>query len=120
MTLLGVLILAFLFIHLKDFWWQYKYSGSYQFEVDANRNRNIYALVAEQFSSTFSLVAYMTGLLALFFHLKHGFQSAFQTFGVRSQKIYAFHQSGGFGLLDRRAARIRLNACLAVFLQLVL
>jgi succinate dehydrogenase / fumarate reductase cytochrome b subunit len=95
MTLLGVLILAFLFIHLKDFWWQYKYSGSYQFEVDANGNRNIYALVAEQFSSTFSLVAYITGLLALFFHLKHGFQSAFQTLGLDHKKYTPFIKVAG-------------------------
>ncbi|MCG8309298.1 MAG: succinate dehydrogenase cytochrome b subunit [Cytophagales bacterium] len=86
MTLLGILILAFIFMHLKDFWWQYKHDGGYQFVEDANGNRDIYALVVQQFGSTFTLVTYLVGLLALYFHLKHGFQSAFQTLGLEHHK----------------------------------
>jgi succinate dehydrogenase / fumarate reductase cytochrome b subunit len=86
MTLLGILILAFLLMHLKDFWWQYKHDGGYQFVMDANGNRDIYMRVIEQFSTTTTLVIYMIGLVALFFHLKHGFQSAFQTLGLDHQK----------------------------------
>jgi succinate dehydrogenase / fumarate reductase cytochrome b subunit len=86
MTLLGVLILAFLFIHLKDFWWQYKHGGGVVFDIDANGNRDIYALVVTQFKTTFALVSYLIGLIALFFHLKHGFQSAFQTLGLEHKK----------------------------------
>lgn len=86
MTLLGILILAFLFMHLKDFWWQYKYGGGYEFTLDANGNRDIYALVIQQFNTTASLVLYLIGLAALFLHLKHGFQSAFQTLGLEDQK----------------------------------
>ena len=86
MTLLGTLILAFLLIHLKDFWWQYKYGGGYEFVQDANGNRDIYALVIEKFKTPFALVAYLLGITALFFHLKHGFQSAFQTLGLEHHK----------------------------------
>ena len=86
MTLLGLLILAFLFIHLKDFWWQYKYHGGYEFQIDADGNRDIYALVIEQFKTPFALVSYLIGLIALFFHLKHGFWSAFQTLGLDHKK----------------------------------
>lgn len=86
MTLLGILILAFLFIHLKDFWWQYKHDGGYQFVEDANGNRDIYALVIQQFKTPFALVSYLIGLVALYFHLKHGFQSAFQTLGLEHSK----------------------------------
>ena len=86
MTLLGVLILAFIFLHLKDFWWQYKHDGGYQFVEDANGNRDIYALVVEQFKTTGSLISYLVGLVALFFHLKHGFQSAFQSLGLEHHK----------------------------------
>ena len=39
MTLLGMLILAFILLHLKDFWWQYKHEGGYQFVEDVNGNR---------------------------------------------------------------------------------
>ncbi len=86
MALLGILVLAFILLHLKDFWWQYKFGGSYQFSEDANGNRDIYALVIQQFSTTFGLASYLIGLLALFFHLKHGFQSAFQTLGINHNK----------------------------------
>jgi succinate dehydrogenase / fumarate reductase, cytochrome b subunit len=86
MTLLGVLILAFLFLHLKDFWWQYKHDGGYQFVEDANGNRDIYALVIQQFKTPPALITYLIGLIALFFHLKHGFQSAFQTLGLEHHK----------------------------------
>ena len=86
MTLLGVLILAFILMHLKDFWWQYKHAGGYQFVEDANGNRDIYALVVEKFKDTISMVLYLIGLVALFYHLKHGFQSAFQTLGLEHQK----------------------------------
>lgn len=86
MTLLGILILAFILLHLKDFWWQYKHNGGYQFVEDTNGNRDIYALVIQQFKTTFALISYLIGLLALFFHLKHGFQSAFQTLGLEHYK----------------------------------
>ena len=86
MTLLGMLILAFLLLHLKDFWWQYKHEGGYQFVEDANGNRDIYVLVIKQFKTTFALISYLIGLLALYFHLNHGFQSAFQTLGLEHKK----------------------------------
>lgn len=82
MTLLGSLIFIFLIIHLKDFWWQYKFSGGYEFEIDDNGNRDIYQLVVMQFQYTYVMVTYVIGLVALAIHLWHGFQSAFQTLGL--------------------------------------
>jgi succinate dehydrogenase / fumarate reductase cytochrome b subunit len=86
MTLLGLFILAFILMHLKDFWWQYKHEGGYQFVEDANGNRDIYVLVIKQFKTTFALISYLIGILALYFHLSHGFQSAFQTLGLEHKK----------------------------------
>lgn len=86
MTLLGLLVLAFILLHLKDFWWQYKHDGGYQFVQDANDNKDIYILVVQQFKTTFGLVSYLIGLVALFLHLNHGFQSAFQTLGLEHKK----------------------------------
>jgi succinate dehydrogenase / fumarate reductase cytochrome b subunit len=86
MTLLGTLILAFILLHLKDFWWQYKHDGGYQFVNDANGNKDIYMLVVQQFKTIDALVIYLVGLLALYFHLNHGFQSAFQTLGFEHKK----------------------------------
>ena len=86
MTLLGVLILAFILLHMKDFWWQYKHNGGYVFTNDAEGHRDVYKLVIEQFHNPFVLVSYLVGLVALFFHLKHGFWSAFQTLGLDHKK----------------------------------
>ena len=86
MTLLGSIILIFIVLHLKDFWWQYKHDGGYQFVVDANGNKDIYMLVVQQFKTTFALVTYLIGLTALYLHLNHGFQSAFQTLGLEHHK----------------------------------
>ncbi len=82
MMLLGSLILIFLILHLKDFWWQYKFGGGYEFTLDDEGNRDLYKLVTAQFKFTFSLVAYLIGIVALSLHLWHGFQSAFQTLGI--------------------------------------
>jgi succinate dehydrogenase / fumarate reductase cytochrome b subunit len=86
MILLGSLVLIFLIIHLKDFWWQYKFGGGYEFEIDSNGNKDIYKLVVVQFKYTYVLVAYLIGLIALSMHLWHGFQSAFQTLGLNHQR----------------------------------
>ncbi len=86
MTLLGILVLALILIHLNHFWWQYKHDGGYQFVDDANGNKDIYMLVVEKFKTPFALISYLIGLLALYFHLNHGFQSAFQTLGLEHKK----------------------------------
>ena len=86
MTLLGMLVLAFILLHLKDFWWQYKHNGGHVFTEDANGNKDIYALVIQQFKTPFGLVSYLIGLVALYFHLSHGFQSSFQTLGLEHSK----------------------------------
>ena len=86
MMLLGSLVFFYILIHLKDFWWQYKVGGSYQFDIDSNGNRDLFTLVVEQFQSPVTLGIYLAGLLGLSIHLWHGFQSAFQTLGIEHQR----------------------------------
>jgi succinate dehydrogenase / fumarate reductase cytochrome b subunit len=86
MMLLGTLVFFYIVIHLKDFWWQYKIGGGYQFVTDANGNRDLFALVMEQFQSPVTLGIYLVGLLGLSIHLWHGFQSAFQTLGIEHHR----------------------------------
>lgn len=86
MFVLGLLVFAFLFLHMKDFWWKYKFGGGYVFEMDVNGNRDLYSLVVEQFGYLFTVVAYLIGLVALGLHLAHGFQSAFQTLGIEHKQ----------------------------------
>ncbi len=90
MYILGLLIFAFLFIHLKDFWWVYKVLHVDLPKDHLGENRDLYALVVAQFKTTFGLVTYLIGLVALFYHLTHGFESAFETLGWDHKKYTPF------------------------------
>jgi succinate dehydrogenase / fumarate reductase, cytochrome b subunit len=58
--------------------------------TDANGNevqvavmKNLYAVVDEAFDQSWLVALYLIGMIALAYHLVHGFQSAFQTMGWR-------------------------------------
>ena len=91
MALLGTLVLAFLCIHMGDFWFKMKFGGSgaldmvsypgYEGEV-----KNLYEKVVLSFKNPLIVGIYLIGLIALSLHLLHGFQSAFQTLGLNHKK----------------------------------
>lgn len=88
MALLGTLILLFLIIHLAHFWVKSrKIVGSLEeYNLDPAGQENLYALMVEVFRSPIVVVIYVLGCFALFWHLLHGFKSAFQTFGINHRK----------------------------------
>ena len=49
------------------------------------------------FSEWYIVALYMVGLIALFWHLLHGFQSAFQTFGLNHKKYTPIIKAIGAG-----------------------
>lgn len=90
MALLGILIFAFLCIHMGDFWLKMKmnrlplvdsYAG-----YDGIGVKDLYGRVSIAFKQLWIVVVYLIGLFALAFHLLHGFQSAFQTLGINHKK----------------------------------
>ena len=54
-----------------------------------------YQIVVEAFSSTVYSVFYLVAMILLGFHLNHGFQSAFQTFGWNNKKYFPFIEKLG-------------------------
>jgi len=92
MALLGTLILAFIFIHMGDFWWKMKFtdyfSGDLMVASEALGHdvKDLYARVAAAFQNPLIVVAYVIGQLVLAFHLWHGFGSGFVTLGVNNTK----------------------------------
>lgn len=78
MTMLGTLILLFLIIHLKHFWVVSRFIGLEETSYGAG---NLYIEMQEVFSVGWVVVVYLLGVFSLGWHLLHGFQSAFQTFG---------------------------------------
>jgi succinate dehydrogenase / fumarate reductase, cytochrome b subunit len=88
MALLGTLILAFILIHMGDFWFKMKFTNelglkSYDGVIEV---KDLYARVTTAFSQLWIVAVYLIGLLVLSFHLWHGFQSAFQTLGLNHKK----------------------------------
>ncbi|HTP78903.1 MAG TPA: succinate dehydrogenase cytochrome b subunit [Bacteroidota bacterium] len=83
----GSVVLFFLVVHLRMFFIPTRFA-----EVKPSS----YALVQEAFSNAWYTGFYIVALVILGYHLRHGFQSAFQTLGLRN-KQYA-------GLIDLVAA----------------
>lgn len=75
MALLGSLIFFFIGIHMSNFWYKFKF-GSH----DVSES---YTMVDVSFSQPLIVVFYAAAQIVLAYHLLHGFQSAFQTLGLR-------------------------------------
>lgn len=86
MALLGVLIFAFLLIHMGDFWWKLKFGEVPLVKYGDLIIKDAHLKVSDTFSKIPFVIVYLIGLLALAFHLLHGFSSAFQTLGWRHKK----------------------------------
>jgi len=79
MALLGTLILVFLVIHMKAFWYEMHWG---ELGVDADGNKDLYTLVAAAFTQTWYVALYVVMMGVLAFHLLHGFASSFQSLGL--------------------------------------
>jgi succinate dehydrogenase / fumarate reductase cytochrome b subunit len=84
MGILGSLLLLFLVVHLANFWVKSRFTGLPG--EDANGNENLYAVMLEVFKIGYFVAIYIVGVIALLYHLLHGFPSAFQTMGWNHPK----------------------------------
>jgi succinate dehydrogenase / fumarate reductase cytochrome b subunit len=91
MGILGSLLLIFLVIHLSHFWIQTKASLYVTHQED-----NLFEEMKEVFSQLWVVIVYACGVIALCWHLIHGFQSAFQTLGIHSPKYTPFIKTIGY------------------------
>jgi succinate dehydrogenase / fumarate reductase cytochrome b subunit len=105
MGLLGTLILLFLILHLYHFWTPSRFGGMFGIHkleeanlVDYNNQpvHNLYTEMQIIFQSSLVVIVYILGVIALAWHLLHGFQSAFQTFGINHKKYTPIIK--GFGV----------------------
>lgn len=86
MGILGTIILIFMIIHLKDFWAQMHWGGIPTANYDGEEVKDLYTIVALAFSQVWYVALYVVCMIALAFHLWHGFSSAFQTLGLNHLK----------------------------------
>jgi succinate dehydrogenase / fumarate reductase, cytochrome b subunit len=92
MLVLGITILAFLVLHIAQFWVKMKLTGSDLLEHTAitiggvhTEVENAYALVNHTFSYLWIVVVYAIAGIGLALHLSHGFWSSFQTMGLSNE-----------------------------------
>lgn len=79
MALLGTLILFFLVVHMKSFWYEMHWGA---IGIDADGNKDLYTVVAAAYSQLWYVALYVFMMAVLALHLHHGFQSAFQSLGL--------------------------------------
>lgn len=91
MGILGSLLLIFLVIHLSHFWVGTKVSV-----YVTGEEHDTFKNMKEVFESPLVLVIYLVGVISLFWHLVHGFSSAFQTIGVNSPKYNGLIRNAGY------------------------
>ncbi len=89
MGVLGFIVFVFMVIHMKDFWAQMHWGGIPTVTYDGVEVKDLYAIVALAFSRLWYVILYVVCMIALAFHLWHGFASAFQTLGLNHLKYNA-------------------------------
>ena len=108
MGLLGSLILIFLVLHLYHFWTPSRFGGLANIhpleettlgtEYNTQTVHNLFREMQIVFQNNIVVViVYLLGVISLCWHLMHGFQSAFQTFGVNHKKYTPVIKAVGFG-----------------------
>jgi len=126
MGILGTVILVYIVIHMQNFWYSYKFGtvpyqtaedGSSPLLLDGSvvkggeilngevvqngdvlglAMKDLYTVVLEGFQNPILVIFYVIGMIAIAFHLVHGFQSGFQSLGLRNKKYSPIIKKIGF------------------------
>jgi succinate dehydrogenase / fumarate reductase, cytochrome b subunit len=87
MGILGTIILVFIVIHLTHFWARSHFGEMPMVTYDDDKEYgNLYYVVDFWFQKGWYVGLYVFSMIALGFHLWHGFTSAFQTLGLNHSK----------------------------------
>ena len=95
MIISGLVILAFLGLHMYDFWLHemtYKYVPGHGDPMDMTR---FWDELHAKFADVWRVAIYVIAFVLLGLHLAHGFQSAFQSVGARHPKYTPFIKAFG-------------------------
>lgn len=92
MLVLGIIVVAFLIVHLAQFWAKMQLvEVMHQVGCETGAVAMAHAAdgmhhIQNAFGQLWTLPVYVIGLIALWFHMTHGFWSAFQSLGVSNNK----------------------------------
>ena len=93
MGLLGTLLLLFLVMHISHFFVGTKIA----LYGNGPDDHNLYLEMKAVFAEWYWVALYLIGLIALFWHLLHGTQSALQTFGINHKRYTPIIKALGAG-----------------------
>lgn len=80
MLVLGLIILLGLLLHLRDFWYNMMFAELFHMET-VHSPSDGFAYIKDVFGNPVFAALYALWIVAIWFHLSHGFWSAMQTFG---------------------------------------
>ena len=84
MAVLGTILLFFLIVHLKSFWYEMHFGEMpYQYLADGTKIKDLHLITTNAFQDPFYTFFYVFCMVALSLHLKHGVESAIQTVGLK-------------------------------------
>jgi succinate dehydrogenase / fumarate reductase cytochrome b subunit len=116
MLVIGIVIFAFLTVHIYNFYLKMKGlrlwepgEATFPFLGVNATGEDAYKLVHETFQNLTIMIIYVIGSVALAFHLSHGFWSGFQTIGWNNTRwmprlkvistVVAIILGGGFSVI---------------------
>lgn len=98
MGLLGTLLFLFLVMHLAHFWVPSRITGLQEMALpNGDTLHNLFGEMVTVFQDQVVVILYVVGCIALAWHLLHGFQSAFRTFGVSNSRYLKLLNCIGLG-----------------------
>ena len=84
MFVLGLIIVLGLLLHLFNFWYNMMFSELIG-RIGLHAPADGYAYIADTFSNPVFSILYVVWLVAIWFHLSHGFWSSLQTLGLNGK-----------------------------------
>ena len=110
MLVLGIIILLGMLLHLFNFWYNMMFAELTGMTV-AHSPSDGFAFMQDTFANPVYVVLYVIWLVAIWFHLTHGFWSAIQTLGINGKVWFSRWQVIGIAYV---------SILMAVFVFLVL
>ena len=95
MLVLGIIIVLGLLLHLFNFWFNMMFAELTGMSV-AHNPADGFAFIQDTFANPVFVVLYIIWLVALWFHLTHGFWSALQTLGWSGKTWFCRWKTIGF------------------------
>ena len=94
MAVLGTLILVFIVIHMKSFWYEMHFGV---IGLDQWGNKDLHTVTVTAFNELWYVLFYVLSMVVLAAHLKHGVESVFQTLGIKTRRYVSLIHKVAYG-----------------------